>query len=451
MSIQLLSNVKIITSGVVPTTANLLPGQAAFGKITSDGKYHLYGNTGEGGDAGKVVDIVLDTFSGVDAYTLEQVLTQGNTSKLNVVFTDDGGVTKVTIGAAGLTAGTTTVKKDGIQVKGKDVLSAALTTVSDDDAATMRGLLKVYSKSEIDGMLAGVYHIKGSVDKFADLPTNAKTGDVYNVKTAGGTDIHGNPVKAGDNVVYVDAKGDDPAGWDVLSGVVDLSAYYTSAQVDALLADYAKSADVYTKIAADAKFLTKTNAESTYAKAADVYTKTEVNGAHQTMNAAISKAQTDATAAGTAAAAADKKAGDAADAATAAQTAANAAQKDATQALSDAAAAKTQADKGVKDAATAQAAAKAAQTTANTANTEIGKTNTRVKALEDAGYQTADDVNTILTNGNYVKDASYVHTDNNYTTAEKTKVSKIVTTGDGSKVLKDDGSYDTIELSVVSI
>ena len=87
MSIQLLSNVKIITSGNVPTTANLLPGQAAFGKINSDGKYHLFGNTGEGGDGiGKVVDIVLDTYSAISAANLETVLTSGNTTKLNIVF-----------------------------------------------------------------------------------------------------------------------------------------------------------------------------------------------------------------------------------------------------------------------------------------------------------------------------------------------------------------------------
>ena len=451
MAIQLMSNVKIITSGAVPTTANLLPGQAAFGKITSDGKYHLFGNTGEGGAAGKVVDIVLDTYSGVDAYSLEQVLTQGNTSKLNVVFTDEDGVTKVTIGAAGLTLGETSVKEDGIKVKGKDVLSASLTTLSDDDATAMRGLLKVYSKTEIDGMLAGVYHMKGSVANFAALPTDAKVGDVYNVKAAGGTDIHGTPVKAGDNVVYVAANGDDPAGWDVLSGVVDLSAYYTSAQVDALLADYAKSADVYTKTAANEKFLAKADAETTYATKTEAYTKTEATEAHSTMNAAITKAQGDATAAGTAAANADKKAAGAQTAAEAAQTAADAAQTDATKAIDDAAAAKTQADKGVKDAATAQAAAEAAQTTADTANTEIGKTNARVKTLEDAGYQTAADVNQILTDGNYVKDAAYVHTDKNYTAADQTKVGKIIITGDGSKVLKDDGSYDTLELSVVSI
>ena len=75
----------------------------------------------------------------------------------------------------------------------------------------------------------------------------------------------------------------------------------------------------------------------------------------------------------------------------------------------------------------------------------------RVETLENAGYQTAADVNQILTDGNYVQDANYVHTDNNYDATAKGKVDKIVTTGDGTKVLKDDGNYDTLEIAVVSI
>lgn len=297
MAIQLLSNVKIITSGNVPTTANLLPGQAAFGKINSDGKYHLFGNTGEGGDSvGKVVDIVLDTYSAISAANLETVLTSGNTTKLNIVFQDAGGTTKVTVGPAGITMGTTTMTEAGFVDNGKVVLSANPSlTVSEADAATMRSFLNVYSKAEVDGKLAGAFHVKGSVNSFTDLPENAQVGDVYNIKTAGGTDIHGVAVKAGDNVVYVAAQGDDPAGWDVLSGLVDLSAYYTSAQVDGLLADYAKSADVaatyatadsvYTKEAADAKFALQTS----------VYTKEQIDEQHTAINTNVSKAQQDAT------------------------------------------------------------------------------------------------------------------------------------------------------------
>lgn len=409
MAIQLMSNVKIITSGIAPTTANLLPGQAAFGKLTTDGKYHLYGNTGEGGGAGKVVDIVLDTYASLSAISFDDALKAGNTTQLSAIFQDNGGNTKVTISSAGVE-----VAEGGkLTIGGQDMFYAGLASVSDTDATKMRNLLSVYSKAEVDGLVAGTFHFKGCKNAFTDLPTEGnKPGDVWNIKTAGGTDIHGNTIKAGDNVVYVDAHGDDPAGWDSLSGVVDLSAYYTSEQVDGLLASYAKSAEVYTKTAADDKFLSKTDADTTYAKKTDVYTKEEVNKAHSTMNTNIT-------------------------------------------------AAKTQADKGVADAAAASTAAGKAQTKADEAAAaaatnagEITKSNARIKTLEDAGYQTAADVTKTLTDGHYVVDADYVHTDNNYDAAAVANVAKaanLVTDGDGSKVLKDDGSYDTLELTVVSI
>ena len=397
MAIQLMSNVKIITSGAKPTTANLLPGQAAFGKLTADGKYHLFGNTGEGGGAGKVVDIVLDTYSALDAATLETVLTSGNTTKLNIVFTDNEGVTKVTIGNTGITMGTTTMTAEGFKDNGKAVLSGNPSlVVTDEEAATMRTFLKVYSKTEIDGMVAGAFHFKGSVAA-ENLPTEGmKAGDVYNITTNAGKvkDIHNNVMKPGDNVVYVNANGDDPAGWDTLSGVVDLSAYYTSAQVDELLKAYV--------------------------------TTTVLNGKVEELNTAIADA---------------KKAGT--DAAAAAKTA----QTTADTANTAAAAAQTTADKGVADAATAKAAADAAQADATTNAGEITK-------LKNAGYQNADNVKQILTDGHYVADENYVHTDNNYdaaAVANVAKAAKLVIDGDGTKVLKDDGSYDTLELSVVSI
>lgn len=450
MAIQLMSNVKIITSGIAPTTVNLLPGQAAFGKLTADGKYHLFGNTGEGGGAGKVVDIVLDTYASLSVITFDDALKAGNTTKLSAIFQDDGGNTKVTISSAGVE-----VAEGGkLTIGGKDMFYAGLASVPEDDAAKMRSLLNVYSKAEVDGLVAGTFHFKGCKESFSALPTEGnKPGDVWNIKTAGGTDIHGNAIKAGDNVVYVDAHGDDPAGWDSLSGVVDLSAYYTSEQVDNLLASYAKSADVYTKTAADDKFLSKTDASATYAEKTSVYTKSDVDEAHSTMNASITAAKNQA----------DKGVADAAAAATAAanaKSAADAAQADATQALADAAAAKTQADKGVADAAAASTAAGKAQTKADEAAaaaatnaSEITKSNARIKKLEDneAGYQTAADVTKTLTDGHYVADANYVHTDNNYNAAAVAKVEKLVINGDGSKVLKDDGSYDTLELTVVSI
>lgn len=302
MAVSLISNVKIITSGVAPTTANLMPGQAAFGKITADGAYHLYGNTGESSGTGEVVDIIMSTLGAQEAATLESVLTSGNTTKLDIVFQNNEGQTLVTVGPTGLLIGTTSVTEAGFKDNGEPVLSSnpslTLTTIQ---ATKMRTLLDTYSKAEVDAKLSSVLVFKGSVNAFADLPTDANVGDVYNVKTSGGTDIYGNPIKAGDNVVYVAANGDTPAGWDVLSGVVDLSNYYTKSEV------------------------------------------------------------------------------------------------------------------------------------------------------EDLGYQTASDVEGILTAENVVKDANYVHTDNNYTTADKNKVAKILTNGTGSKVLTDNGTYEELSISVVSI
>lgn len=53
----LISNLKLISSGNIPSSGNLLKGQMAFGKITSgDGYYHLYGNSD---------DTVVDYFNGV--------------------------------------------------------------------------------------------------------------------------------------------------------------------------------------------------------------------------------------------------------------------------------------------------------------------------------------------------------------------------------------------------
>ena len=233
---KLISNVKIITSGLVPTVDNLKPGEAAFGKLTSDGKYHLFGNTGEGGDAGKVVDIILDTYSGIPALTLDEILKAGNTTTISIQFNREDGKLAVLIGNEGLQIGTTTVKESGFKDNGFSVLSANKNNeISESEATQMRLFLSTYSKSEVDNMVAGIFHVKGSVNSFNDLPTDAKAGDVYNIRTAGGTDMHGISIKAGDNVVYVDATETEPAGWDVLSGFVDLSDYYTKNQVDNLI------------------------------------------------------------------------------------------------------------------------------------------------------------------------------------------------------------------------
>lgn len=81
----------------------------------------------------------------------------------------------------------------------------------------------VYSKEEIDGKLTGAFHYLGTKDNYSDLPTeNNNVGDVWNILNADTT----HAVKAGDNVAW------NGTSWDVLSGMVDLSAYAKQSAVD---------------------------------------------------------------------------------------------------------------------------------------------------------------------------------------------------------------------------
>lgn len=69
----------------------------------------------------------------------------------------------------------------------------------------------------------------GTVNAFADLPAAGenKTGDMYNVTTAGGVDADGVPIKAGDNVVW------NGTGWDNYGGTFTIDTA-TDADIDGL-------------------------------------------------------------------------------------------------------------------------------------------------------------------------------------------------------------------------
>lgn len=123
----------------------------------------------------------------------------------------------------------------------KTALQTLSSTVSGkaDKATTLAGygITNAYTKTEVDGMVAGTFHFRGEKSAYNQLPTNAKEGDVWQV-------------------------GDKEYAWDGDSWVelgfnVDLSAY-------------AKSADVAATYATIANLNKKANS-------ADVYTKTEVN------------------------------------------------------------------------------------------------------------------------------------------------------------------------------
>ena len=81
----------------------------------------------------------------------------------------------------------------------------------------------VYNKTEIDAKLKGGVHAKGSVNTYAELPSNPQDGDMYNVITADSD----NGIKAGDNVVWLE----DESRWDNYGGIIDTSGLVSKTDV----------------------------------------------------------------------------------------------------------------------------------------------------------------------------------------------------------------------------
>ena len=105
-------------------------------------------------------------------------------------------------------------------------IDGTIQTINSDTKVLVLDLSNFATKADV----ASVYKYKGSVQNYAALPTDTSlisVGDVYNVEQAGGTDVKGTAIKAGDNVAWTGS------GWDVLAGTIDLSAYLTSAQAAA--------------------------------------------------------------------------------------------------------------------------------------------------------------------------------------------------------------------------
>lgn len=114
------------------------------------------------------------------------------------------------------------VKPDTTTVEGLQTLVSGLESDVETLQTGKADASSVYTKTEIDGKLSGVYHYKGSVAKYNDLPTDASSGDVYNIEAADKT----NGIKAGDNVAW------NGTAWDVLAGTIDLSGYATTTALD---------------------------------------------------------------------------------------------------------------------------------------------------------------------------------------------------------------------------
>lgn len=131
------------------------------------------------------------------------------------------------------------------------------------------GITDAYTKTEVDGMVAGTFHFKGSKSAYNQLPTDAKAGDVWQV---------------GDKEYAYNG-----SDWVELGFNIDLSAYATTAAVaesyatkqslsDGLAAK-ADSSNVYTKNEIDGKVTTINNNIDAKANSADVYTKGQVDTA----------------------------------------------------------------------------------------------------------------------------------------------------------------------------
>ena len=156
------SNLKVIVTGNKPDEQSLKFGEAAFGKLNIDGKYHLFCNAGEG-----IIDLTLDAIS---ILSLDDLLKNSNETNQQIVFTDDNGVIKVTISNQGIIlSNKTSVTSDGIKDQGKPVLSAYEgNVISEEDAKIMRNFLNVYGKDEISNIKLSLVKETIEVDKPRD-------------------------------------------------------------------------------------------------------------------------------------------------------------------------------------------------------------------------------------------------------------------------------------------
>lgn len=103
----------------------------------------------------------------------------------------------------------------------------------------------------LEGKISSVYSYKGSKTTYAELPSDAAAGDVWNVEEA-----HDNH-PAGTNWAWTGT------AWDALGGAIDLSAYYNKTQADAAIAaavDAEKTLRESADTALDGKITTNTQA-----------------------------------------------------------------------------------------------------------------------------------------------------------------------------------------------
>ena len=106
-------------------------------------------------------------------------------------------------------------------------IGALQTTVGNSES----GLVKTVNEhgerlTTIEAKLTSVLHYKGSC-ACTDMPASAEVGDVWNISSLpaeGATDVRGNAVHVGDNVIYI--VDGETKGWDVSTGPTAPPGYY---------------------------------------------------------------------------------------------------------------------------------------------------------------------------------------------------------------------------------
>ena len=251
-----------ITTGVAVTKADLV----ALGLPAQDTTYNKASATADGlmskEDFSKLEDVSEGATSVAGSTTNGNIIIDGAetkvyrhathtalTSGLYKVTVDGEGhvvaaaaATKADITALGIpgqdtTYGPATAAKDGLMSaahfsKVEGIAAGAqvnvLEKVSVNGAAlaiNSKGVNIDLSSYALKTDLVGLYDLKGSVDTYADLPTNAEKGDVYNVIAA--DDANG--IRAGENVVWTGTE------WDRLGGSHEITGI-SNAEIDALFA-----------------------------------------------------------------------------------------------------------------------------------------------------------------------------------------------------------------------
>lgn len=251
---------KLTTSSVTATELGYLAGvtssiQTQLNSKQASGSYasssHTHGNITNAGGAANTAPTIATGSTNGDFIVITDTSDSNKISR-GIQFSGDSGKYLTASGTWATPPDNNTVTAiasttgSGNAVTAISATNGQLTVTKGTTFLTShQSLANYYTKSQVDGLVSGALHYKGTSATLAALvaTVTAKTytpatGDVWNITTAGGSGADGTAVKAGDNVAY------NGSGWDVLGGTTDLSAYVqtsdlvavTNSEIDTIVA-----------------------------------------------------------------------------------------------------------------------------------------------------------------------------------------------------------------------